>query len=95
MIKVNLQNTAVRNMLTGQNTLDSVFIDGNSILFIEKPEYLKQLYRDEIKARAIKVNLKVAREEIHKRTQDDRYNNLDDMETLKKFRAQTDELRET
>ena len=82
-------------MLTGQNTLDSVFIDGNSILFIEKPEYLKQLYRDEIKARAIKVNLKVAREEIHKRTQDDRYNNLDDMETLKKFRAQTDELRET
>ena len=58
-------------------------------------EYLKQLYRDEIKARAIKVNLKVAREEIHKRTQDDRYNNLDDMETLKKFRAQTDELRET
>ena len=95
MIKVNLQNTAVQNMLTGQNTLDSVFIDGNSILFIEKPEYLKQLYRDEIKARAIKVNLKVAREEIHKRTQDDRYNNLDDMETLKKFRAQTDELRET
>ena len=81
MIKVNLQNTAVQNMLTGQNTLDSVFIDGNSILFIEKPEYLKQLYRDEIKARAIKVNLKVAREEIHKRTQDDRYNNLDDMET--------------
>ena len=68
MIKVNLQNTAVQNMLTGQNTLDSVFIDGNSILFIEKPEYLKQLYRDEIKARAIKVNLKVAREEIHKRT---------------------------
>ena len=57
MIKVNLQNTAVQNMLTGQNTLDSVFIDGNSILFIEKPEYLKQLYRDEIKARAIKVNL--------------------------------------
>ena len=50
MIKVNLQNTAVQNMLTGQNTLDSVFIDGNSILFIEKPEYLKQLYRDEIKA---------------------------------------------
>lgn len=95
MIKVNLQNTAVQNMLTGQNTLDSVFIDGNSILFIEKPEYLKQLYRDEIKARAIKVNLKVAREEIHKRTQDDRYNNLDDMETLRKFRAQTDELRET
>ena len=95
MIKVNLQNTAVMNILTGQNTLDSVFIDGNSILFIEKPEYLKQLYRDEIKARAIKVNLKVAREEIHKRTQDDRYNNLDDMETLKKFRAQTDELRET
>ncbi len=95
MIKVNLQNTAVQNMLTGQNTLDSVFIDGNSILFIEKPEYLKQLYRDEIKARAIKINLKVAREEIHKRTQDDRYNNLDDMETLKKFRAQTDELRET
>lgn len=95
MIKVNLQNTAVQNMLTGRNTLDSVFIDGNSILFIEKPEYLKQLYRDEIKARAIKVNLKVAREEIHKRTQDDRYNNLDDMETLKKFRAQTDELRET
>ena len=95
MIKLNLQNTAVQNMLTGQNTLDSVFIDGNSILFIEKPEYLKQLYRDEIKARAIKVNLKVAREEIHKRTQDDRYNNLDDMETLKKFRAQTDELRET
>ena len=85
MIKVNLQNTAVQNMLTGQNTLDSVFIDGNSILFIEKPEYLKQLYRDEIKARAIKVNLKVAREEIHKRTQDDRYNNLDDMETLKKL----------
>ena len=78
MIKVNLQNTAVQNMLTGQNTLDSVFIDGNSILFIEKPEYLKQLYRDEIKARAIKVNLKVAREEIHKRTQDDRYNNLDE-----------------
>ena len=71
MIKVNLQNTAVQNMLTGQNTLDSVFIDGNSILFIEKPEYLKQLYRDEIKARAIKVNLKVAREEIHKRTQDE------------------------
>ena len=95
MIKVILQNTSVQNMLTGQNTLDSVFIDGNSILFIEKPEYLKQLYRDEIKARAIKVNLKVAREEIHKRTQDDRYNNLDDMETLKKFRAQTDELRET
>ena len=53
MIKVNLQNTAVQNMLTGQNTLDSVFIDGNSILFIEKPEYLKQLYRDEIKARAV------------------------------------------
>lgn len=95
MIKVNLQNTAVQNMLTGKNTLDSVFIDGNSILFIEKPDYLKQLYRDEIKARNIKVNLKVAREEIHKRTQDDRYNNLDDMETLKKFRAQTDELRET
>ena len=47
MIKVNLQNTAVQNMLTGQNTLDSVFIDGNSILFIEKPEYLKQLYRDD------------------------------------------------
>ena len=47
MIKVNLQNTAVQNMLTGQNTLDSVFIDGNSILFIEKPEYLKQLYRDQ------------------------------------------------
>ena len=95
MIKVNLQNTALQNMLTGKNTLDSVFIDGNSILFIEKPDYLKQLYRDEIKARNIKVNLKVAREEIHKRTQDDRYNNLDDMETLKKFRAQTDELRET
>ncbi len=32
MIKVNLQNTAVQNMLTGQNTLDSVFIDGNSII---------------------------------------------------------------
>ena len=95
MIKVNLQNTAVHNMLTGQNTLDSIFIDGNSILFITKPEYLKQLYRDEIKARMIKMNLQVAREEIHKRTQDDRYNNLDDMETLKKFRAQTDELRET
>ena len=44
MIKVNLQNTAVQNMLTGQNTLDSVFIDGNSILFIEmrsKPEQSK------------------------------------------------------
>ena len=54
MIKVNLQNTAVQNMLTGQNTLDSVFIDGNSILFIEKPEYLKQLYRDEIKQEQIK-----------------------------------------
>ena len=27
MIKVNLQNTAVQNMLTGQNTLDSVFIE--------------------------------------------------------------------
>ena len=46
MIKVNLQNTAVQNMLTGQNTLDSVFIDGNSILFIEKPEYLKQLLEE-------------------------------------------------
>lgn len=31
MIKVNLQNIAVNNMLTGQNTLDSIFIDGNSI----------------------------------------------------------------
>ena len=43
MIKVNLQNTAVQNMLTGQNTLDSVFIDGNSI-FTEmrsKPEQSK------------------------------------------------------
>lgn len=95
MIKVNLQNIAVNNMLTGQNTLDSIFIDGNSILFITKPEYLKQLYRDEIRARSIKMNLKIAREEIHKRTQDDRYNNLDDMETLKKFRAQTDELRKS
>ena len=95
MIKVNLQNIAVNNMLTGQNTLDSIFIDGNSILFITKPEYLKQLYRDEIRARSIKMNLKVAREEIHKRTQDDRYNNLDDMDTLKKFRAQTDELRKS
>ena len=37
MIKVNLQNIAVNNMLTGQNTLDSIFIDGNSILFITKP----------------------------------------------------------
>ena len=70
MIKVNLQNIAVNNMLTGQNTLDSIFIDGNSILFITKPEYLKQLYRDEIRARSIKMNLKIAREEIHKRTQD-------------------------
>lgn len=68
MIKVNLQNIAVNNMLTGQNTLDSIFIDGNSILFITKPEYLKQLYRDEIRARSIKMNLKIAREEIHKRT---------------------------
>ena len=66
MIKVNLQNTAVQNMLTGQNTLDSVFIDGNSILFIEKPEYLKQLYRDEIKARAIKVNLKETEKEYRR-----------------------------
>ena len=48
MIKVNLQNIAVNNMLTGQNTLDSIFIDGNSILFITKPEYLKQLYRDRL-----------------------------------------------
>ena len=38
MIKVNLQNIAVNNMLTGQNTLDSIFIDGNSILFITKPD---------------------------------------------------------
>ena len=92
MIKVNLQNIAVNNMLTGQNTLDSIFIDGNSILFITKPEYLKQLYRDEIRARSIKMNLKIAREEIHKRTQDDRYNNLDELrESEREYRRMLSE----
>lgn len=95
MIKVNLQNTDLKNRITGQNSLDSIFVENNNILFISKPEYLKQMHRDEIKAKQIKMNLEIVRQEIHRRMVDPRYSNFDDMETLTKFRKETEKYQET